>query len=659
MNRVNIFKRYQRFLKVRVLVNILFVSILSMICIGGANYIFSKSIIEDDIKKEVQYVLSDYKNQMANFIDRSNNELEKAYYRDIYGKSIEEIDESIQNTKKFYKENGYISEIFFIDNNSKLYGENINYKNETWYKEIKNKENMQKSISNVYRMRNKTAGIVSLMKIDNGYIGAVLNLDNLKKISESIKISETGHGFILDSDGNYAIHPGRDINENIKTVDGGVLENLSKDILKADNTLIKFEINGFHHLYSAAKIEGSNLVAVLYATEQEFFKPLNSIGIMVIILGVISTILITIVIYMMVASILKVINKIMDDSSKLSKGKFNEIVFKNSDRKDELGKLENSFLDMAKSLKEIVEGIESNTGETVNSLGILKDTIDSNTKNAEDITKIAHHVSNKVKDGNENMDILNKAIIELNSNMNEIRRNANKLKENGKATSQGIEIGGKNMDDTIITINEISDRTLEVSNCIGSLQESFIKIRDILDDITFIAERTNLLSLNASIEAARAGEAGKGFAIVANEIKKLASSCKDSVIKTSNILLENENELKILLSKVDETKGMVDEGISNIELTQNNFEILATQVIESINDTDVIIDKINSSTERTERISDISKTNTKNSQDILSEIVAVSELLESQLAAQEELTASADTIKEESFKLVETTKKLI
>ena len=70
-------------------------------------------------------------------------------------------------------------------------------------------------------MTGEENGIVVAMKIPNGYIGGIVNLDNLKDISTSIKIAETGHGFVIDKDGNYAIHPSRKITENIRTVDNG------------------------------------------------------------------------------------------------------------------------------------------------------------------------------------------------------------------------------------------------------------------------------------------------------------------------------------------------------------------------------------------------------------------------------------------------------
>ena len=287
-------------------------------------------------------------------------------------------------------------------------------------------------------------------------------------------------------------------------------------------------------MYASAVIEGTDLVAVLYAAEGEFFGPLTTIKYMTIIIVIVALILLSYIIYISINNITKGINKIANESKKIAEGNLAVLNLSKSNREDELGVLENNFLIMAENLKDIIEAIDMSTKETIMSME-HSETIESNTESASNITEITIKVGEKVESGSKGIGILNSAIMELNDNMSQIRENANGLKEHSKEASSEIENGGEAMNNAIMVISDIKERTFKVGECMLSLQESFVKIRDILEDITFIAEQTNLLSLNASIEAARIlGESGRGFAVVANEIKKLADSCKESAIKTGS-----------------------------------------------------------------------------------------------------------------------------
>lgn len=655
--RLDYFKNYKKSLRFKMLTNILSICIVSMIIIGGGSYYLSRNIIEDNINDEINYVLADYEMQMSNFISHSKEQLDSIYYKNAYGKTLEEITANITQDMNNYSSNKYIKGPFFIDSNNAIYGNKVNFENEKWFEDLKGKKELEKVVSKVYPMTGEENGIVVAMKIPSGYIGGIVNLDNLKEISTSIKIAETGHGFVIDKDGNYAIHPSRKITENIRTVDNGAVAELGDPLTAGDRKITKFHVDGNNQLYASAVIEGTDLVAVLYAAEGEFFGPLTTIKYMTLVIVIVALILLSYIIYISINNITKGINKIANESKKIAEGNLAVLNLSKSNRDDELGVLENNFLIMAENLKNIIEAIDTSTKETIMSMEQFQETIESNTESASNITEITIKVGEKVESGSKGIGILNSAIMELNNNMSQIRENANGLKEHSKEASSEIENGGEAMNNAIMVISDIKERTFKVGECMLSLQESFVKIRDILEDITFIAEQTNLLSLNASIEAARAGESGRGFAVVANEIKKLADSCKESAIKTGSILRENESELKVLLSEVTGSKTIVEDGLSRIENTRKTFENLSNSFMTSISRTELIIDKINDSSEKTEKISESSINTAATSNEIASEMSEVSSLLEMQLAGIEELTASSTTMLEESSKLRDLTNK--
>lgn len=120
--------------------------------------------------------------------------------------------------------------------------------------------------------------------------------------------------------------------------------------------------------------------------------------------------------------------------------------------------------------------------------------------------------------------------------------------------------GVKLLDATVNTSNAIAEQTHKTTESMAKLNEQSQSIQAIVATISSIADQTNLLALNAAIEAARAGEQGRGFAVVADEVRQLASRTSKSTSEIATVVTKNTQLTTSATSMMNEVEGIALEG---------------------------------------------------------------------------------------------------
>jgi methyl-accepting chemotaxis protein len=370
------------------------------------------------------------------------------------------------------------------------------------------------------------------IKINDNIVGMLFiglpekELTDIKIIFNNRKYFKTGYPFLIDKKGNFIIHPKKE-GENHKNDEffqqilaTGAESGTSTYFWEGEKKIQYFKYIPENELYVSASIYESELLGIISKT--------RNILILAFFLSLIS---VSYIIYLISNSISKAINKGVEFSEKISNGQ----LYANLDihQNDEIGMLAKALTNMKEKLKEIVTGINDGANEIAAASTQISSGAQIFSTGASEQASATEEVSATMEEMT--------ATIQQNSD------NALQTEKIARKSSQKIKEGSDTLFTTIDAMKKISEKITIIGD---------------------IAEKTDLLAINAAIEAARAGEHGKGFSVVASEVRKLAEN--------SQLAAKEINELTHSSGKIaDKSGALLHKIIPEIEKTSNLVQEIA------------------------------------------------------------------------------------
>ncbi|QCZ92218.1 methyl-accepting chemotaxis protein [Salinimonas iocasae] len=298
-----------------------------------------------------------------------------------------------------------------------------------------------------------------------------------------------------------------------------------------------------------------------YADAQQFLLLLG------IIMGLVTTIILFATAWPIVSEIRGNLNRVVHSLRNIAEENGDLTVRIESNSKDEVGELVTYFNRFMERLQNLVKDIV----DTTLPLSSL----------AQNLNTLTSDTNRTIENQQESATEAKSAVEQMNQSVYLVATNAAEASTAANEAADAAKEGKRVVGNTVNSIQSLADNVAETAEVIQKLESDSNQVGVVLDVIKGIAEQTNLLALNAAIEAARAGEQGRGFAVVADEVRTLASRTQQSTEEIQNTIERLQGAAQSAVNVMNKGNEKARESVDTANLAGQSLDSI-TQTIDQI-----------------------------------------------------------------------------
>ena len=427
-----------------------------------------------------------------------------------------------------------------------------------------------------------------------GVAGADIGLDHLSQTINKLDFDGLGHAFLIDGEGNILAHPDAehvnqslgDLFPKVTAVKAGNYE--LQNAQKQTRILSLKAIEGLPSInwYIAVDLDHDAAFAKLY----EFRN-----------IAIIGTLILLALSALALSSVLKLLTRplarLRDALNDIAQGDGDLTRRLRVHSQDELGQVAQAFNTFADKIHAIIEDFKNSSVQ-------MADMVNS-------MAEVAERSRHECQRQQQETDMVAAAVSQMSAAAQEIASHAQNAADAAQSADQEGQQASTVVTEAIDAIKRLANEIDDATQVITELEVQVGNISTMVDVIRGIAEQTNLLALNAAIEAARAGEQGRGFAVVADEVRTLASKTQEST--------EEINRL------IGELQGGSAAAVKAMETSRKTGELSVTSAQKAGESLNTIADAISTISDMNVQIATASEEQTAVTEDIARNITSIAD----------------------------------